>query len=127
LQPLIGKGPKLNQSDLKQYAAMPLGSFLRFDPWTDQVVQMHAAYEPLLSSRDKLPFEVTPIFLKLSYYKPGAEGAAAAAGSGTGTNTTVAPAQAPAAAPATATPPPATDVAPTAAPSAGVAPTPNPQ
>ena len=126
LQPLIGKGPKLNQGDLKQYAAMPLGSFLRFDPWTDQVVQMHAAYEPLLSSRDKLPFEVTPIFLKLSYYKPGAEGTAAAAGSGTGTNTTVAPAQtAPAAAAPTAAPP--ADVAPTATPSAGVAPTPNPQ
>lgn len=125
LQPLIGKGPKLNQSDLKQYAAMPLGSFLRFDPWTDQVVQMHAAYEPLLSSRDKLPFEVTPIFLKLSYYKPGAEGTAAAAGSGTGTNTTVAPAQTPAAAPATAAP--STGVAPTAAPSAGVPPPANPQ
>ena len=112
LESLVGKGPKLNQDDLKQYAAMPLGSFLRFDPWTDQVIQMHAAYEPLLSSRDKMPFEVTPVFLKLSYYKPGAApavAAAAASGAGTGTNTTVAPAAAAA-------------QAPTATPSAGAAP-----
>jgi len=121
LQALVGKGAKLNQNDLKQYAAMPLGSFLRFDPWTDQVVQMHAAYEPLLSSRDKMPFEVTPIFLKLSYYKPGAapaDAAAAAAGSGTGNNTTVAPA--PTNAPANAAPA-------AAAPSAGAPPAPAPQ
>jgi hypothetical protein len=86
LQSLVGKGPKLDMNDLKQNAAMPLSSFLRFDPWTDQVVQMHAAYEPLLSSRDKMPFEVTPVYLKLSYYKapaPGADpGAAAAAAAG---------------------------------------------
>ncbi|HEY9136715.1 MAG TPA: hypothetical protein VIM67_00465, partial [Terriglobus sp.] len=86
LQGLVGKGPKLDMNDLKQNAAMPLSSFLRFDPWTDQVVQMHAAYEPLLSSRDKMPFEVTPVYLKLSYYKapaPGADlGAAAAAAAG---------------------------------------------
>jgi hypothetical protein len=95
LQSMVGKGIKLNQDDLKQYAAMPLGSFLRFDPWTDQVIQMHASYEPLLSSRDKMPFEVTPVFLKLSYYKAGgAPGAAAASGAGVGANTTVAPAPA---------------------------------
>ena len=69
LQALVGKGGKLDQNDLKQNAAMPLASFLRFDPWTDQVVQMHPAFEPLLSSRDKMPFEVTPVYLKLSYYK----------------------------------------------------------
>lgn len=70
LQALIGKGPKLDMNDLKQQAAMPLSAFLRFDPWTDQLVQIHAPYEPLLSSRDKMPFEVTPVFMKLSYYKP---------------------------------------------------------
>ncbi len=69
LQGLVAKGQKLNMTDLKQNAAMPLGSFLRFDPWTDQVVQMHSAYEPLLSSRDKMPFEITPVYLKLAYFK----------------------------------------------------------
>jgi len=86
LQPLIGKGAKLDWKDLKQYAAMPLSSFLRFDPWTDQVIQMHTAFEPLLSSRDKMPFEITPVYMKLSYYKapttPIDQGAAAAAAVG---------------------------------------------
>ncbi len=78
MQAMIAKGPKLNDTDLKQQAAMPLSAFLRFDPWTDQVIQMHSAYEPLLSSRDKLPFEVTPVYLKLSYYQPPAPPADAA-------------------------------------------------
>jgi hypothetical protein len=79
MQAMVAKGPKLNDTDLKQQAAMPLNAFLRFDPWTDQVIQMHSAYEPLLSSRDKLPFEITPVYLKLSYYQPPAAPAAAPA------------------------------------------------
>jgi hypothetical protein len=72
MQALVAKGPKLNNTDLKQQAAMPLGSFLRFDPWTDQVIQMHTAYTPLLTPQDKLPFEVTPVYLKLSYWRSAA-------------------------------------------------------
>ena len=79
MQTLVNKGPKLNNTDLKQQAAMPLGAFLRFDPWTDQVVQMHTTYEPLLSSRDKLPFEITPVYLKLAYWQAPAAPAAPAA------------------------------------------------
>jgi len=107
------KGPKLDMKDLKQQAAMPLASFLRFDPWTDQVYVMHSAFEPLLTAADKMPFEVEPVYLKLSYYKPPAEAAA--------------PAPA-AAAPADTTPPADNTAAPaasTAAPAA--APTPTPQ
>jgi hypothetical protein len=78
MQAIVSKAPKLNNPDIRQQAAMPLSSFLRFDPWTDQVIQMHTAYEPLLSPRDKLPFEITPVYLKLTYYKP-AEAAPAAA------------------------------------------------
>ncbi|HEY4011075.1 MAG TPA: hypothetical protein VGM11_13055 [Acidobacteriaceae bacterium] len=89
LQALVAKGPKLNNSDLKQQAAMPLSQFLRFDPWTDQVIKMNTAYEPLLSARDKLPFEITPVYLRLAYWAPPA-----------------APPAAPAAAPATGSPAP---------------------
>jgi hypothetical protein len=70
MQALVAKGPKLNNSDLKQQAAMPLSQFLRFDPWTDQVIKMNTAYEPLLSVRDKLPFEITPVYLRLAYWTP---------------------------------------------------------
>jgi hypothetical protein len=67
LAAIMAKSPKLDMYDLKQTAAMPLSSFLRRDPWTDQVITMHTAYEPLLSPADKMPFEVEPVHIKLSY------------------------------------------------------------
>ena len=101
MQAMVPKGTKLDMKDLKQQAAMPLASFLRFDPWTDQVIQMHTSFEPILSARDKMPFEVTPVYMKLSYYK---QPSAAPAN---------APAAAPAAlAPAADAPPPAPAAAP---------------
>ena len=77
LAALMPKGPKLDMANLKQQAAMPLSSFLRFDPWTDQVITLHPSYEPLLNASDKMPFEVEPVYLKLSYYKAPADPAAA--------------------------------------------------
>jgi hypothetical protein len=108
LAAMMGKSPKLDMNDLKQQAAMPLSSFLRRDPWTDQVITLHAAYEPLLSPADKMPFEVEPVYIKLGYYKPPADAAAAPAGAPPA-------AAAPAAADATAAPA-ATNAAPAAAP-----------
>jgi hypothetical protein len=67
LAAIMAKSPKLDMNDLKQAAAMPLSSFLRRDPWTDQVITLHAAYEPFLSPADKMPFEVEPVHIKLSY------------------------------------------------------------
>jgi hypothetical protein len=77
---LMAKSPKLDMSNLKQQAAMPLSSFLRRDPWTDQMITMHPAFEPLLSAADKMPFEAAPVYIKLTYYKPSTEGAAPTAG-----------------------------------------------
>jgi hypothetical protein len=77
LAAMMPKGPKLDMKNLKQQAAMPLSSFLRFDPWTDQVIPLHSAFEPLLSPADKMPFEVEPVYLKLAYYKPPVDPAAA--------------------------------------------------
>jgi hypothetical protein len=114
---LVPKGEKLDVKDLKQQAAEPLSSFLRFDPWTDQVITMHTAFEPVLSASDKMPFEVAPVYLKLGYYKAPAEPAAPAAtpattasptGDAAAPAGTAAPApgtNVPAAAPAPATPP----------------------
>ncbi|WP_260737591.1 hypothetical protein [Tunturiibacter lichenicola] len=101
---MMSKGPKLDMKDLKQQAAMPLASFLRFDPWTDQVFVLHSAFEPLLTAADKMPFEVEPVYLKLSYYKAPAEPAAAPAA--TAAPTTPPPADN-TAAPAAASPAPA--------------------
>src|SRR6266567_2169545 len=77
MKAITAKGPKLDMKDLKQQAAMPLASFLRFDPWTDQVFVMHSPFEPLLTAADKMPFEVEPVYLKLRYYKAPADAAPA--------------------------------------------------
>ena len=97
---LLPKGEKLDVKNLKQQAAEPLSSFLRFDPWTDQVITLHTALEPILSASDKMPFEVSPVYLKLSYYKPPVDPQAAPATPAAAPATDSAP---PAAAPAPAT------------------------
>jgi hypothetical protein len=104
LAPLMTKGSKLDMANLKQQAAMPLSSFLRFDPWTDQVITMHAAFEPLLSPADKMPFEVEPVYLKLAYYKAPADPAAAPGAAPAPADSTVAPTPAATAAPTAAAP-----------------------
>jgi hypothetical protein len=89
MQAIVAKAPKLNNTDLKQQAAVPLNSYLRNDPWTDQVIKLNSAAEPLLSARDKLPFEITPVSVNLSYWKapvdPSTAPAAAPATTGTST------------------------------------------
>jgi hypothetical protein len=111
---MVPKGIKLDMKDLKQQAAMPLANFLRFDPWTDQLIQMHTTFEPLISDRDKMPFEVEPVYLKLSYFKSPADTPAPANAS---PDAAAAPPVAAAAPPdATAAPPAAQLPAPAAAP-----------
>jgi hypothetical protein len=111
MQAMVPKGIKLDMKDLKQQAAMPLAAYLRFDPWTDQLVPMHSSFETILNQRDKMPFEVEPVYLKLSYYKTAAPAAAAPPAAS-------APADAAPAAPADATAPPAAANAAPAAPAA---------
>ena len=115
LQALTTKGPKLDVKNLQQQAAMPLASFLKFDPWTDQVITLHPAFEPLLSPSDKMPFEVEPVFLKLSYYKaPAPPNAAPATAQPANAPATTQPAAPTAAQPAGSTPGSDTTTAPTA-------------
>jgi hypothetical protein len=113
---MMPKGIKLDMKDLKQQAAMPLASFLRFDPWTDQVVQMHVSFEPIINERDKMPFEVEPVYLKLSYYAPPAAPAAPAAAAAAGTAPAPAATQGNSAAAPAATAPADTATAPAPAP-----------
>jgi hypothetical protein len=104
--------PKLNWDDLTQTAALPLGSWLKTDPWDDKEHMLNAKRYAPMNARDKMPFEVTPIFYKLQRYDaarveaPTAP-AAAAPTPGTGAQPAAGdqPAAPPAAAPAT--PPPA--------------------
>jgi hypothetical protein len=91
---LAHMSPKLNWDDLNQTAALPLGSWLKTDPWDDKVKMLTAKRYAPMNARDKMPFEVTPIFYKLQRYD---EASAAPVNAG-------APAAAPASAPSASSP-----------------------
>jgi hypothetical protein len=65
---LKNMSPKLNWDDLAQRPALPLGSWLKIDPWDDRVHQLNAKIYAYMNPRDKMPLELTPIFYKLQRY-----------------------------------------------------------
>jgi hypothetical protein len=65
---LARSAPKINWDDLAQIPALPLGSWLKTDPWDDRVHMLNAKRYAPMNARDKMPFEVTPIFYKLQRY-----------------------------------------------------------
>jgi hypothetical protein len=68
LNALIPKAPKLDMNKLDQIAALPLGSQLKIDAWDDRVVRLNTKQVPIMNARDKMPFEVTPVFFRLTRY-----------------------------------------------------------
>ena len=65
MESLIPSAPALKVNDVHQLAALPLGSRIKLDPWSDQVALKKAKPEAVISARDKLPFEVTPMIPNL--------------------------------------------------------------
>ena len=63
---LLASAPALDEKRLDQIAALPLGGRIKVDPWTDQVELSKAKPVPLTSAREKMEFEITPIFLYLT-------------------------------------------------------------
>ncbi|MGD0401934.1 MAG: hypothetical protein ABSB66_01950 [Candidatus Acidiferrales bacterium] len=69
---LISSAPNLEPAKLDQIAALPIGARLKLDPWSDHVELLKAKPLPLLSAREKMPFEITPFMPFLTrYQKPG--------------------------------------------------------
>ena len=75
---LARSAPKLDWDDLTQTAALPLGSWLKTDPWDDKVHMLNAKRYAPMNPRDKMPLEVTPIFYKLQRYDAAKQAPAAA-------------------------------------------------
>jgi hypothetical protein len=91
------QAPKLNWDDLTQRPALPLGSWLKTDPWDDRVHQLNAKIYAYMNPRDKMPLELTPIFFKLQRYDASKlTPATAAATSAPAADTTAPPAATPA-------------------------------
>ena len=60
LEQLAAQAPELDENRLEQIAALPLGSRVRLDPWTNQVTLKEAKPVELRTAKDKMPFEVAP-------------------------------------------------------------------
>jgi hypothetical protein len=66
---LARSAPKIDWDDLTQIPALPLGSWLKTDPWDDKVHMLNAKQYAPMTARDKMPFEVTPVYFKLQRYE----------------------------------------------------------
>jgi hypothetical protein len=74
---LISSAPALQPDKLDQIAALPIGGRVKLDPWSDRVELLRAKPVPLLSAREKMPFEVTPFMPYLTRYQRPSNGIAA--------------------------------------------------
>jgi hypothetical protein len=71
---LVSSAPALAPDNLDQIAALPVGSRIKLDPWSDQIELLKPKPVTLLSAREKMPFQVTPFEPFLTrYQKPGTE------------------------------------------------------
>ena len=66
---LVASAPALAPDKLDQIAALPIGSRVKLDPWSDQVQLVKAKPVSLLSAREKMPFQVTPFEPFLTRYE----------------------------------------------------------
>jgi len=83
--------PALDWNKLDQIAALPLGGRVKLNPWDNKVEMVKAQPVAITSARDKMPFEVTPFFPRLTRYNATAPTGNAAPAT-TAANQTTAPA-----------------------------------
>jgi hypothetical protein len=65
---LATSAPALDWNKLDQIAALPLGGRVKLNPWDNKVEMVKAQPVAITSARDKMPFEVTPFFPRLTRY-----------------------------------------------------------
>jgi hypothetical protein len=85
---LATSAPALDWNKLDQIAALPLGGRVKLNPWDDKVEIVKAQPVAITSARDKMPFEVTPFYPRLSRYNVANAPAATTAAAATTTDTT---------------------------------------
>jgi hypothetical protein len=87
---LMGSAPQIDWNKLDQIAALPLGGRVKLNPWDDKVELVKSQPVAITSARDKMPFEVTPFFPRLTRTgaadAPTTNGNAANTNSGTATS-----------------------------------------
>lgn len=64
------QAPPLQAWNIAQVPALPLGSRIKMDPWDDRIEMMKSKPVALRSARDKMSFEVTPMYPNLVSFHP---------------------------------------------------------
>ena len=72
---IAAAAPELEPTSLDQIAALPLGGRIKLDPWSAEIELMKNNRVALISAREKMPFQITPLMPYLARY--GAEARAA--------------------------------------------------
>lgn len=73
MENLIASAPALDDKSVGQIAALPLGGRIKLNPWSDQIELSKAKPVALLSAREKMEFEITPVFPYLTRLANGGE------------------------------------------------------
>jgi hypothetical protein len=68
---LLNSSPQLETRKTDQIAALPLGGRIKLDPWSNRIELSKAKAVPLMSAREKMPFEVTPFYPYLTRLSTG--------------------------------------------------------
>jgi hypothetical protein len=68
---LVASSPALDDKRIDQIAALPLGGRIKVDPWSDRVELSKAKPVALTAAREKMEFEITPVFPYLSRFSTG--------------------------------------------------------
>ncbi|HLJ26853.1 MAG TPA: M48 family metalloprotease [Candidatus Angelobacter sp.] len=66
----MAQAPALEVRNVAQVPALPLGSRIKLDPWDDHVEMLKSKAVALRSVRDKMSFEVTPMYPNLVSFNP---------------------------------------------------------
>ncbi len=59
---VMESAPKLEPRRVDQIASLPLGGRIRVDPWSDRIELYKREAVPLSFPKEKMPFEVTPVY-----------------------------------------------------------------
>jgi hypothetical protein len=66
----VKQAPALQPWNIAQVPALPLGSRIKLNPWDDRLEMIKSKPVALRSARDKMSFEVTPMYPNLVNFAP---------------------------------------------------------
>lgn len=64
---VLKSAPALEKSRLDQVAALPVGSRIKLDPWSNEIAMLNPQTVAPVTASEKMPFGVTPFFPFLRY------------------------------------------------------------